>query len=377
MIGTTAAIVGSAIAAGGAIGGAALSSRAAGKAADAQTAAAEYAATLQKQAADDALAFQREQFETSQNNLAPWLEAGKGALGGLTYGMGLGTMQANKNPLAVNEQNYQLSSDPIVQIPAGMDFYGQKTARLSQIKQWLDNQEQSGEMGRAEGYSDLKGIYDNAWQQAMQAELEADPNKVKYSTEYALTPGAGSGEGGAAGTGYGDLMRDFTMADYEEDPGYQFRITEGQKAIDKTAAAKGRALSGGAVKAQTRYASDLASQEYGNAWNRYQAEQANKFNRLSALAGTGQTSANTLSGLGQNYAGNVGNILTGTAQGVGDMATQAANARASGYAASGNAWNNAIGGTTNNLLNTYLMSQMNKSSAPYDTTYLYDIANFG
>ena len=57
--------------------------------------------------------------------------------------------------------------------------------------------------------------------------------------------------------------------DFFDDEGYKFRLSEGQKAIDNTAAARGNVLSGSTIKAQTKYAGDTASEEYGKAYNRF------------------------------------------------------------------------------------------------------------
>ena len=53
-----------------------------------------------------------------------------------------------------------------------------------------------------------------------------------------------------------------------QDPGYQFRMQEGMKAINASAAAKGGLQSGAALKAAQQYGQGLASQEYGNAYAR-------------------------------------------------------------------------------------------------------------
>lgn len=108
---TTAAIVGGTLAAG--IGGAAISSHAAGKAANTQAGAANYAADLQKQESDKALAFQQQQWDTQQKNMAPWLQTGQSALGQLHYltktpGQGLLTpFQAPDSVTMQNDPGYQ------------------------------------------------------------------------------------------------------------------------------------------------------------------------------------------------------------------------------------------------------------------------------
>ena len=150
---------------------------------------------------------------------------------------------------------------------------------------------------------------------------------------------------GAAG--YGSLMKDFGMSDFQADPGYGFRMSEGLKALDRTAAARGGLLSGSTLKGAERYGQDLASQEYQNAFNRYQINRANKLTPLQSLAGQGQTTANTLGAAGQDYATRVGENYMG-----------AANARASGYIGSANAWSNALGSAANTYNQNRILNQV-------------------
>jgi hypothetical protein len=100
------------------------------------------------------------------------------------------------------------------------------------------------------------------------------------------------------------------------DPGYQFRLSEGMKALDRQAAARGGLISGGALRAAQRYGQDLGSQEFGAAYN-----------RLAGLADVGPRAAGVMSGLGQTYATNVGNMMLGQGQ----TAANAALARGSAY----------------------------------------------
>jgi hypothetical protein len=110
----------------------------------------------------------------------------------------------------------------------------------------------------------------------------------------------------------------FGAGDYQADPGYAFRLSEGQKSLDRQAAARGGLISGGALKAAQRFGQEMGSQEYGNAYNRaltsYGTDVAREnqlYNRQAALAGIGQTSTNLVGQAGQNYATNVGNLMTG------------------------------------------------------------------
>ena len=110
----------------------------------------------------------------------------------------------------------------------------------------------------------------------------------------------------------------FGAGDYQADPGYAFRLSEGQKALDRQAAARGGLISGGALRAAQRYGQEMGSQEFGNAYNRaltgYNTDVAREnqlYNRQAALAGIGQTATNLVGQAGQNYANAAGNLMTG------------------------------------------------------------------
>ena len=124
----------------------------------------------------------------------------------------------------------------------------------------------------------------------------------------------------------------FGMDQYKQDPGYAFRLSEGQKQLDRSAAARGGLISGGALKAATKYGQEMGSQEYMNAFNRYQTERAARLNPLQSLAGMSQTTANTLGTAGQNMATNVGEAIGSGAA-----------ARASGYVGGANALTSGLG----------------------------------
>ena len=106
--------------------------------------------------------------------------------------------------------------------------------------------------------------------------------------------------------------------DVTQDPGYQFRMDQGLEAQDKSAAARGRLLSGAQIKGTEEYAQGLASQEYANAYARESNEKARQFNILSGLSQGGQSSAARQAQATQNLASTSGNILanTGRAQNI-------------------------------------------------------------
>lgn len=101
-----------------------------------------------------------------------------------------------------------------------------------------------------------------------------------------------------------DLASGSFMNNWQADPGYQFRLQEGQKALEGSAAAKGMLNSSGTMKSLMRYGQGLASQEYGNIYNR-------EYNRLSQLAGFGQNANNSRVNATANYGANVSNNMTG------------------------------------------------------------------
>ena len=135
----------------------------------------------------------------------------------------------------------------------------------------------------------------------------------------------------------------FSMAQFQADPGYGFRVSEGMKALERSAAARGGLLSGATLKGVQRFGQDLASQEYTNAFNRYQTERAARLQRLQSVAGVGQTTAQQIGQAGQTMASNVGEALTSGAA-----------ARASGYVGQANALTGALGGAAN----AYMQGQM-------------------
>ena len=174
--------------------------------------------------------------------------------------------------------------------------------------------------------------------------------------------------------------------DLGQDPGYAFRLSEGQKALDRSAAARGGLISGGALKAAQRFGQDLGSQEYQNAYNRaltgYNAEvarEATGYNRLAALAGYGQTATGQIGAAGQNAAANMGNLMTSGAAASAAGQVGAANALTGGLSTylnynQGNNLVNALnargGGGGSNFMNQYNAIGGGPASASYG---YYDI----
>lgn len=171
--------------------------------------------------------------------------------------------------------------------------------------------------------------------------------------------------GNTNASGYGSLLEGFqapTLEQAKNEPGYQFTAQQGEEALQNSAAARGNLVSGNTLEALQKYGQNLAETNYNNVYNRafntFETNQTNTFNRLAALSGIGQTAANTLTGAGQNAAGNIANIDLTTGRNIGQDVQNAAAAQASGYVGSANAWSGAFGGSTNNLMNLLLLSQL-------------------
>jgi len=131
------------------------------------------------------------------------------------------------------------------------------------------------------------------------------------------------------------LSMDYQPFEYNAmtaDPGYQFRLSEGQRAMGHQAGARGGLVSGTSLKAMQEYSQNSASNEYNNAFNRYQTERQARLGPLQSLANVGQTSANLTGQLGAQNAANVGNMLTSGAA-----------ASAAGQVGGANAINSGLG----------------------------------
>lgn len=110
----------------------------------------------------------------------------------------------------------------------------------------------------------------------------------------------------------------------EATPQFNFALDQGVNALDRSASARGKLLSGQQVKAVQGFGTGLANQLSGE-----------RLNRLAALSGVGQTATTNTGQFGANASSNIGNALLA-----------GGDARASGFVGQSNAINDSI----NNLL---------------------------
>lgn len=124
-------------------------------------------------------------------------------------------------------------------------------------------------------------------------------------------------------------------------------MDEGMRGVQNSAAARGGLLNGGTLKALTQYGQGFASNEYGNAYNRFNNDQTQRFNRLASLAGVGQTANSAIAAAGTNAANQVSSNQLA-----------AGNAQASSYIGQANALNSGI----NSMQSLYTINKMFPSS---------------
>lgn len=146
----------------------------------------------------------------------------------------------------------------------------------------------------------------------------------------------------------GEFDKRFDASTFQQDPGYAFRLEQGQKALDRAAAATGNMYSGAQLKALAGYNSGQASQEYNNAYNRFTNDQGMRYNRLASVAGLGQTALGQTQAAGTSAYGNIAQIGANSASSIGRSLQDAAEARASGYVGTANALGSGLRSLYNN-----------------------------
>lgn len=179
----------------------------------------------------------------------------------------------------------------------------------------------------------------------------------------------------------GRLATQFTADNFRElDPGFDFRISEGQNALARSQFARGQGLSGAAARELARYSQDYASSEFNNAFNRFQSGNQQRYEQLVGLSGLGLRAADMDIASGNAYADRfmrnnamfdlpiaqqnldtsqyLTNLDFSRRATIGDFLTGSANARAAGTVGSANAWSGGLGGATNGISNAILLSTL-------------------
>jgi len=153
-----------------------------------------------------------------------------------------------------------------------------------------------------------------------------------------------------------------------DDPSYQFRLQQGQRALEASAAAKGQLFTAGQQQALQGYGQDVASTEYQNAYNRFYSDQTRRLNEVAALAGTGQTVGANLASQGSALGTNLSSLGQSSIARQNELLTSGAAAQAAGSISGANAWNDALS-TGTGIYNTYQRQQalQNLGGGQYST----------
>ena len=120
------------------------------------------------------------------------------------------------------------------------------------------------------------------------------------------------------------------------DPGMKFRLDTGVEAVEGSAAGRGMLKSGDTLRALTKYGQDMGSQEYNNAFNRYQQES----NRRLGLTNVGQTASVQQGNFGQHASDAIADLMVGGGE-----------AKARGTQERGQMWSDFASGTGQSLGN--------------------------
>lgn len=302
----------------GAVGGAAvgvigglLGSKSSNKAAQQQAQAGKDAAAASLQASREANALTADMYRQGMTNQSPYLQSGQVALSALMSGMGLG---------------------------------GAQTAYRAPGP--------SGDVGGTGGMAPI-GSYVNA--QGVAVDAKGKPITNMSSGLGGVNYGATQEEmnAGAAAVPAGTFQETYTGQDIYQDPSYQWRLEEGQRALRAQQAAGGNRWGGQAMKDITNYAQGAASQEFGAANERFLKNKALLYDRLSGLAGVGSSTAGTAATTGMNAANTMGqNTMTG----VGNSNSYLTSAAASKAAGTVGSTQNLVSGV-NSGLNNYMTMQ--------------------
>jgi hypothetical protein len=277
-----------------------LGSQAAGDAASTQANAATQASNNTLQAQREANQLQWQMYQQQLANQSPYMQGGQMGYQALLSAMGLGGLNAGQST-------------------AGSTSGGTQTGNYTNA---------AGQTVDAKGNA-VTGLTNGATQNygASQAQLN------QAADQYA-----------------GALTGTFKPSDLTTDPSYQWRLNQGLQALKASGAATGMLQTGQGLKDINDYAQGAASQEYQNAFNRYQTNQNNIYNRLQGIIAPGSAAATAAGTAAQSTGSNIANTtMSGTAAS-NNYLTSGAAAQAAGSVGSTNALTGAFNSGLNNWM---------------------------
>jgi hypothetical protein len=324
-----------AVAAGAAgVAGAAMSAGAAGDAANSQIAAQREANASNEKIANQQIDFLRQSRDQANSMQRPFANIGLNAQNRLAYMLGLGNTSYGFN------DNYATGNAPKTYEWA--DWVKDNNAAIANLQK---NKPKVGSAGYAKWQKDLKNRQLNLSQTSPNAKRLFESFKKNKDEEFKKMPSKEpmyTSRKVPVNKTYGSLMKDFTLADFRTDPGYNFRLQQGNQQLDRQLSAMGMRESGRALKEGMRFNQGLADQTYNDAFNRYNINRQNKYNFLSGVGGSGQQAATQISNNANQFGANASNVLGNQMQMSNQNIIGMGDSRARGIVGQSNAWQGGL-----------------------------------
>lgn len=274
-----------------------------------------------------ATALQREQYEQGREDVKPYYDVGVGSISKLSDLLGVSGGSVMDRQGIYDEMLPQYTQTQNAGGSGSVYKIGNEVFDLSNLSDFSNAMQYGSRSGAIHG-NDLADMSNQERLDWLQIHGDVDYSRMggvdeTTTTDYeALNSAVEERLGSQANPeGFGSLLERFDLDKFEEDPGYQYRQDQANTALERQMASQGVTLGGGgygeinpqAYKAMQEMNQGIASQEYGNAYGRYNADNMNTYNMLMGTAGMGQGATTQMQQGGQAYADNVGNLKTGLA----------------------------------------------------------------
>lgn len=274
------------------------------------------AADAQSQASGNATAAQLQMYNQSRADLAPYRAAGTAANNQLSYLLGLTVPTSSSNQGFTNTSSGGTgasgnlpgnvvsalksftSKSPNYQYPDGSDLFVNHVAA------------QAAAMSPTDYQAWLKqfGLPSNTDQSIFSGAINGtSPTTTTTNNGYGDTVNTATGA-------YGSLLKPFALSDFQTDPGYQFRLDQGNKAIQAKQAQTGNFYSGAALKEADAYNSGQAAQQYNTAYDQYNTNNNNIYSRLTGVSNAGRGANSEAVQSNQSNANALGSIYASQGQ---------------------------------------------------------------
>lgn len=279
------------------------------------------AAGIQTDYANQALDLQKQIYADTKEAIKPWYNAGTSAVSALMDRLGLQGGSTKTRDQIIKELTPQYTTTTGQQ--GGGQFVGPdgriyEGDNASMINRYVQNNPQDREFAIKVPGFDPKGDITGLGFKSMGP---AQTSSVNYDALNKAADEAMAGQG--TPSNYGDLLADYQ---WTADPGYQFQLDQGTKALERKAAASGKTFTPEMMKALSEYTVGTANQNYGEGFARDQTKKNGIYNMLAGVSGMGQVATGQQAGAGTNYANQATDLLTGigNVQAAGKQADSAA-----------------------------------------------------